>query len=194
MFDGEFIINEEGQEVLAYHVELSDVKSQLNLLDEEVDQDPLITRKIESAHFGALDDTGHHFAKTSVKYDVYNLDRKEMLFQLSPYLDTESIRISEDGLIWTELVEFEDYMILKRDSYFKVIFSTQLNAAFAKFDFLVGYEVDECPSNAKEAIVLKAADSIDIERASYAAQKVLMLHTYERLINGYVKVRFNDSE
>jgi hypothetical protein len=189
MLNDVYILNKEPEDIVAYHVEVEDVKIQLNLGTSETSLEPKISEKIPAAYADAKAHTGNHFAKTVVKYSGYNFNAESIVFGYSPLLYNPTISTSVDNVAWIELEFGVDFLVQKRTNDFGIIFATVIEAPYIKFEFTVGYEVGELPENAKAAIVLKAGDMVDTESSSYSPTKIQVLKTYELLLADFMKFR-----
>lgn len=195
MFNGEYIKPQKVEEEVYYtHVQIQDVKDQVNLMKEETEHDEFLQKKIEAAYGDARDYTGHCFAKTFVKYESFNFNKSSVYFHLTPLIGIQRIRTSTDRSSWVDLIEWTDFMIKKDVNGFEILFANTVESTFVEFEFLIGYDIGELPDQAHAAIVLKAGDMFDVERSNYAPQKTANTNAYHDLINGFVKVRKYDSE
>lgn len=194
MFNNELIINKTGENVLYSHVQVSEVKDQLSIQKSETDDDSFIASKILAASLDAKGYVDHYFNKTELSYKIYNFEASRLKFPISPLLKISMIRVSDNGVDWTDLVEFTDFIVDKTSSEFGIIFASVIKYDYLELDFIVGFEIGNLPENVRAAIVLKAGDMFDSERSGYNPQKVSVNGAYHALLNPYMNFRVSTDD
>lgn len=187
MFNGEYIVNLTSKVREDNPILVSEVKTNLHLLDSESDDDAEIEGLIDAAVSDAQDYCDHYFAPTQLTYSIFNFNSDVLKVEISPYIEITTIETSDDGISYTDISSL--VFVEKGESYFKIYFSETVDAKYMNLVIRVGYEIDEIPTNAKRAIIIKASDMYDTERSDYA-MKEKNIYVYKNLLSNFQNRRW----
>lgn len=187
MYNGETIINLDSSSTLDTHVQLSEVKHNLHIQNDETEDDLFITGLIESASTSAQKYCDHYFASTELDFLGYNFKESTYKMRISPFQSLENFEVSDNNTDWTDITS--SVFVEKRDSSFILHFEEEVDSTYIRFTVKVGYATDKLEADARAAIIVKASDLFDTERSSYI-QKLTNNRTFETLLGAYVNTRW----
>lgn len=145
-------------------VSVEEVKSHLRIDPDDFDNDSYIEKiTIPAATRDCENFIGKDLALTSNVLTIERFSSNEIR------IDAGNL-ISVDYVITDASTLITDYTLVKERDYFTLEFNSSVTSDPLKIEFKTGYQDGECPEDIKLSILMKCADSYDVERSSYALQ------------------------
>lgn len=167
-------------------VTLLDVKQHLVINEAFILDDQLLLDKIDVARSIAEDDCGRDLVETVNVLEFVDFSGNCWEIDESPYVSIGSlIGVDENGS--NELVEGTDYKIVKKNSFFVILFSEVKKYLTLTATFTTGFVSETLPETIKQAILVLIADMYDVERSSTTSGVNFRDNkTYQRLIQRHI--------
>lgn len=167
-------------------VTLLAVKQHLVIDETFILDDQLLLDKIDVARSIAEDDCGRDLVETSNVLEFVDFCGDSWEINESPYVSMESlVGVDENGS--NELVEGTDYKIVKKNSFFVILFPESKKYSSLTATFNTGYTCDTLPRTINQAILVLIADMYDVERSSTTSGLNFRDNkTYQRLIQRHI--------
>ncbi len=163
-------------------VSVEEVKSHLRIDPDDFDNDKYLENfTIRSATRYCENFIGKDLALTSNVLTIEEFSADEIR------VDAGNL-ISVDYVITDTSTLITDYTIVQDKDYFTIEFNSSVTSDPLKIEFKTGYQDGECPEEIKNAILIKCADSYDVERSSYTLQsykKIDGIGLAERILMPY---------
>ena len=167
-------------------VTLLSVKQHLVIDETFILDDQLLLDKIDIARSIAEDDCGRDLVETLNVLEFVDFNGNCWEINESPYVSMVSlIGVDENGS--NELVLGTDYKIVKKNSFFVILFSENKKYTTLTATFNTGYDSETLPETIRQAILVLIADMYDVERSSTTSGLNFRDNkTYQRLIQRHI--------
>jgi len=148
--------------------------------------DQLLLDKIDVARSIAEDDCGRDLVETENVLEFVDFNGNAWEINESPYVSIESlVGVDENGS--NELVLNTDYKVVKKNSFFVILFPECKKYQTLTATFNTGYSSETLPATIRQAILVLIADMYDVERSSTTSGLNFRDNkTYQRLIQRHI--------